>query len=1166
MTQWQYLAHVEPILPTPRVGLAVPWLPRLTEPVRLRPTAVDFATGAEWIGWLGRPPLPRYVPDLAVDWTVLHPRLWPVSRLMPAEISFTTRDAFKVVITVAGVERQANVLPIQGSPWSTLTVSEALNDEPDTATFRVKGFVPREGHAVTIVNGWTKLFGGSVARRTQVNVGTKANVEYELFCVDWTRLLNRRLVNAKYTAGTVYDNLISLITDFTSGFTTNNVDMAALDAINLDEITFTDEPVASAISRLMKRAGGYWYVDADRDIHAFLEDSADPPAAITDLSTPEIESLVIQTDVMPVRTRIFVEGGGVNALTEVPVGETILPVADTAWYSATGGIVKSGPQRITYASIVEGGTGGLVGPGAAPSSGPALAMAAGAGVESGAHGYAVTFTTAAGESIAGPTVLITVGTIPVPSSAPSGSLSSGGSVNAGDHHYEYTFVTATGETTPSPISGVFTTGGAAASPPTNAPTAGTPSTGGSVTDGAHYYATTFVTPSGETAAGPTSNTVTTRLVTPPSAPSGSMVAGTAGNLGVGNFKYEVSYVNAAGETTPSSNSGDVAVTHVTANGSPGSPSGTTGGSLTLLQRYHYLLSYTTAVGETTAAGTCEIILTGSQNAVALSGISVSSDGRVTGKKLYRLDVTEGGTFEYKLVATLSAGATTHTDTVSHATQQTGASQPGSNTSGSGQITVTIPTSADATVTARKIYRTVVNGGTFKLLTTISNNSATSYVDNIADGSLGGGDQSSNGATVRTVALTGIQTGPVGTTARKLYRTAAGGSTLKLLTTISDNTTTTFNDTIADGSLGADAPSGATLNTVNLTGIAVGNAAVTSRKVYRRFNSAGTFKLLTTIADNSTTTYTDTTANASLGVDAPSSNTATANRVSLSAIPIGGAGVTGRKLYRTVAAGAQLKLLATIADNSTTTYADSTADASLGANVPTSDLSGLAQPEGQVAAGATTLIVANSAGFAAAGGWAVIGNGQQVIRYTGKTASTLTGIPASGTGAIVASIAYNSSITQAPALIGIPASGAGSILYTIKYGDPVNLVAQVDAPSAQSIMATLEGGDGIHEHPIQDNRLVLETATARGEAELDRFKSAIVTVSYQTHDPLTRAGKTVTFDLATPTSLVGDFVIQRVVRSEFTGLAGSYPRCTVEASNVKFSLEDLLRRALIEQGG
>ena len=60
------------------------------------------------------------------------------------------------------------------------------------------------------------------------------------------------------------------------------------------------------------------------------------------------------------------------------------------------------------------------------------------------------------------------------------------------------------------------------------------------------------------------------------------------------------------------------------------------------------------------------------------------------------------------------------------------------------------------------------------------------------------------------------------------------------------------------------------------------------------------------------------------------------QVAVSAIPLGGSAVTSRKLYRTIAAGASYLLLATISDNTTTTYTDNTADASLGAAAPTTN--------------------------------------------------------------------------------------------------------------------------------------------------------------------------------------------------------------------------------------
>jgi len=57
------------------------------------------------------------------------------------------------------------------------------------------------------------------------------------------------------------------------------------------------------------------------------------------------------------------------------------------------------------------------------------------------------------------------------------------------------------------------------------------------------------------------------------------------------------------------------------------------------------------------------------------------------------------------------------------------------------------------------------------------------------------------------------------------------------------------------------------------------------------------------------------------------------KVSLTAIPIGGALVTSRKLYRTATAGTTYLLLATISNNTATTYTDNIADASLGAEAP-----------------------------------------------------------------------------------------------------------------------------------------------------------------------------------------------------------------------------------------
>lgn len=77
-----------------------------------------------------------------------------------------------------------------------------------------------------------------------------------------------------------------------------------------------------------------------------------------------------------------------------------------------------------------------------------------------------------------------------------------------------------------------------------------------------------------------------------------------------------------------------------------------------------------------------------------------------------------------------------------------------------------------------------------------------------------------------------------------------------------------------------------------------------------------------------------------GVSTPSneSNTITtvtgSTKIALSNIAIGPTGTTQRKIYRTTANGSQYKLLATINDNTTTTYTDNTADNQLGVTMPT----------------------------------------------------------------------------------------------------------------------------------------------------------------------------------------------------------------------------------------
>jgi hypothetical protein len=352
------------------------------------------------------------------------------------------------------------------------------------------------------------------------------------------------------------------------------------------------------------------------------------------------------------------------------------------------------------------------------------------------------------------------------------------------------------------------------------------------------------------------------------------------------------------------------------------------------------------------------------------------------------------------------------------------------------------------------------------------------------------------------------------------------------------------------------------------------SGATAVNIYRTVNGGSTLKLSIANVPIATITagYSDPIADGSLGAVI-----ATGRSASISAIAVGAASVTSRKVYRTALAGSQLKLQSTIANNTATTAIDTVADGSLGANAPTSDTSGLAQPSGQVNAGSSTLIVASTVGANAGGGWALIGN--MAIAYGSISGNTLAGIPTTGVGSLVAPVTYGSTIVYSPMLTGIPATGPGSITEAIVAGSDVFLVAQVDDLAAQTTTAAryttaTYTDNGVRSVWVQDRRLSLTEARARGQAELDKKKNGQASCRYATRDMRSRSGRTVNVNMNDPITgqtITNTLRLQRVTVTEIAMNIENDPLIvddhesvgaplhTVEASNDRFSLEDLIRQ-------
>lgn len=150
---------------------------------------------------------------------------------------------------------------------------------------------------------------------------------------------------------------------------------------------------------------------------------------------------------------------------------------------------------------------------------------------------------------------------------------------------------------------------------------------------------------------------------------------------------------------------------------------------------------------------------------------------------------------------------------------------------------------------------------------------------------GGTTSASVSPASQQVNLSAIPTGPTGTTARKIYRTAAAGAdgTQKLVTTIADNTTTIYTDNLADASLGAVLPASNTArtdtNNATITFTAVSGA--TSYRIYRGTTPNGQNAYQTTTSSPFTDTgaagtaatppASDATARLGVGTSAPSAS-------------------------------------------------------------------------------------------------------------------------------------------------------------------------------------------------------------------------------------------------------------------------------------------------------
>jgi len=1178
---------------------------------------------------------------------------------LPADLA--RQRSTQARILLAGVDARARV--------AGLTVRDVLNDAPNTCALTLDGTespLCEQTLRVLIDSNTPKLlFNGALQSVDLSYEGRPHQVAYPCNAIDDTARANRSRPFGTWTNVSATDVAIQILQQFAPGFTYAHVQN------NLPPVSIIldgTEGMSGALKQITTQIGGYFYFE-DTDLHLFIVELTQPPDPI-DMTPGRLldnPPITISRDDSQLRTAQFGRGHGEALLSDINADETILPVANAdAWFGtvAPGGRAIALSQRLQYTGVqAPTGAGSLVGPGAGPTVAPNVAAVAGAGLPDGTYKYAYTDVTAAGESIPSPLAQTTTGMVsgpplPEPTTIVGGSPATGAGLSAGTRQYAFTFTNGAGETLPGPVVSLTT-------PPVPAPTTAPRWTGGTVIgslpgDGGHApfhhwaWAVTFVMASGETAYGPRMN-IGNGLVASVGFPVTDVPLGPSGTTSRRIYRTQMQ----TGATPADA-----------ANASLAAPLYLEGGISD-----NTTINYTCGmVDDATLGGPSAA--NAAYGVMNLTSIAAGPAG-TTGRKLYR-----SGAGPLRLVATFGDNTTTtYQDTTPDGSL--GAPAPTSNTTpvpvALNQINVTGIATGSGGTTARRIYRTQVNGTQLKVLATIPNNTSTVLgIDTASDAALGANAPTADtsglvgsavagnvlaGATqiptsgvapfpssgwalfgqqvVRyrsighgspaappSLALsagTGLNLGTYkygirfvtaqGTTdisplaqattmigtvqltsviaARPVPTVPAMNSVPASLSYPSGSYSVVVTFLYADGMESLPSPSTqwqfAGTELWHVYNIAIGGPNVTGRRVYgmptggtwgANDGALGGFANNTATAGDfswpardaglhvpsvaagygagSTTLHvanvTNFPASGSItvggmtvnytgitiisgtlglltgctGITAPiaigatvvtTSGVAQAYQRIFVGLPVGPAGTTGRSIYRTVANGPDLRFAGTIPDNTTAGYVDSLADASLGAVGVAGDSSGL-------------------------------------------FANSLTDIPTSGPGSLGATILYGAPIGPVAALTGVT-----GLTLPLVQNTQVNVWVQrydLDAISEQAAVDRANGivpADGIYEGPILvDERRGEASMNALCDANLALYSRPIVTVRYACRDTKTKSGKTVRIDLDSP-AIHETLTIQEVTITEIDIAVGLLPRFSVVASNVRFSLDDILRRLL-----
>jgi hypothetical protein len=184
-----------------------------------------------------------------------------------------------------------------------------------------------------------------------------------------------------------------------------------------------------------------------------------------------------------------------------------------------------------------------------------------------------------------------------------------------------------------------------------------------------------------------------------------------------------------------------------------------------------------------------------------------------------------------------------------------------------------------------------------------------------------------------------------------------------------------------------------------------------------------------------------------------------------------------------------------------------------------------------AAPGDTSITIRSAGpgstLVAAPSWLHDGDGHYF--YIGSVVAgppiTTGGTPASGYGSIPIDLPLDAPLYELAHISNV--SPVAAITEDIPVGTTVVVRSQVDDSAAQTAIAAIEGGDGIHEHFVSDGELSYSGCVERANAELDAFSAALLRADWVTQDMQAMPGAEQVINMSSPSALSATLMIDSV---------------------------------------